>query len=67
MAQFAQAAGQSAADFTQALGLGELAEKHGYEMIPATETFGTPFGLVAKDQVEKLSTVKQSNQLTEQT
>jgi hypothetical protein len=47
--------------------LGELAEKHGYEMIPAAEAFGMSLGLMMKDQVEKLSTMKQSHQLTEQT
>jgi len=47
--------------------LGELAEKHGYEMTPAAETFGTPFGLMSINQAEKLSTMKQSYQLTEQT
>ena len=34
MPHFAQTAGQTAADFSQAFGLGDLAEQHGNELIP---------------------------------
>jgi len=36
-------------------------------MIPAVETFYESFGFVPKDQVMKLSAIKQRNQLTKQT
>jgi hypothetical protein len=39
MPRFSHAAGKSAADFPKAFRLGELAEKHGNEMIPAFEPF----------------------------
>ena len=35
-------------------------------MIPATKAFGVTLGLMAEDQVKKLSTMKQNNQLTKQ-
>jgi hypothetical protein len=46
--------------------LSELAKKHGNEMIPAGKAFGVPLGLMPKDQIGKLSSMKQRNQLTEQ-
>jgi hypothetical protein len=57
---------QSATDFTQTFSLSELTKKHGYKMIPAAEAFSVPFGLMAENQIEKVTSMKQSNQLTEQ-
>ncbi|WP_231716592.1 hypothetical protein [Desulfosarcina alkanivorans] len=46
--------------------MSELTEKHGYKMIPTAEAFGVPLGLMAENQIEKVTSMKQSNQLTEQ-
>ncbi|BBO67059.1 hypothetical protein DSCA_09890 [Desulfosarcina alkanivorans] len=35
-------------------------------MIPTAEAFGVPLGLMAENQIEKVTSMKQSNQLTEQ-
>jgi hypothetical protein len=66
MAQFSQAAGQSATYFTQTLGLGKLAKKHGYELIPAAETFGVPLSIVTKNKIVKFIATEKRNQLTKQ-
>jgi hypothetical protein len=37
------------------LGLGKLAKKHGYELIPAAETLGVTLSVVIKDKIVKLN------------
>jgi hypothetical protein len=66
VAELTQTTGQTAADFPQAFGLGQLAEQHSYEMVPGTEAFRITLGLVSVDQGGKFVTIKQRNQLTEQ-
>jgi hypothetical protein len=46
--------------------LGKLTEKHGYKMIPTAEAFGVALGLMPKNQIKKVTSMKQSYQLTEQ-
>jgi len=64
MAQLAFKRGQSAADLAQALGIGELAEHHGNELLPAGETAGVALGVVfagegleleAREELQKLA------------
>jgi len=35
-------------------------------MVPAVKIFGKPLGFMTKDQIMKLTAIKQSNQLTKQ-
>jgi hypothetical protein len=51
--QFALAGLESFVDFTEALGLAELAEEHGHELVPAAKTAGVAFALVATDDLFK--------------
>ena len=66
MPHLAQAASQSAADFSEAFGLSELTEKHGIEMVPRVELFGKPFGFMSMNQSMEFFPVNKSNELTEQ-
>ena len=66
MSEFAKAAGQAAAYLPQAFCLGELTEKHGNEMVPATETLGITFGLMTIDQFTEFCPIEDGDELTEQ-
>ena len=66
MAQFSDAAGQSAADFAQTFRLRQLVKQHGYEMIPAAAALAESFGFMAQDQAMKLTAIEYCNQLTKQ-
>jgi|SRR6056297_3587788 len=65
MPHLAQAASQSAADFSEAFGLSELTEKHGNEMVPRVELFGKPFRLMLVNQFMKFFPINKRNKLTE--
>jgi len=54
--QLAQAASETPADFAQRLGLRQLAEQHGDELIPAGEAFSVFFGLMFTDDVCEITT-----------
>jgi len=43
-----------------------LAKKHGYELIPAAETFGVTLSVVTKDKIVKFTATEKRNQLTKQ-
>jgi hypothetical protein len=64
--QLAVAAGQPTADLSQALGLRQLAKKHGHELIPAAEPLGMALGAMLGHQFVKPTPVENGNQLTEQ-
>jgi hypothetical protein len=66
MAQFSDAAGQSAADFAQTFRLRQLVKQHGDEMIPAASALAESFGFMAQDQAMKLTAIEYCNQLTKQ-
>jgi hypothetical protein len=64
MPQAAFTGPQPLVDLAQALGLVRLAEQHGHELTPTSETFGPPFGavlaqqrfeLAAREPLEKLA------------
>lgn len=63
---FSEAAGQTAADFPQALCLCELAEQHRHEMIPAAETFCLSCDLMTVDEPTEFSPIEHGEQLAEQ-
>ena len=65
MYQLAQTTSQSAADFAQGMCLCELAEEHGYELIPATETFAVFVGLVFTDDIGEITAIEKSENLAE--
>jgi hypothetical protein len=67
MPNLPEAAGQAAAYFPKTFGLSELAEQHGYEMIPGTELFCAALRTMPPYQSVKMLTIKQCNQLTEKT
>jgi hypothetical protein len=46
--------------------LGELAKKHGYELIPAVKALGVTLGLVTEYKIVKFTASEKHNQLTEQ-
>jgi hypothetical protein len=48
---FAHAAGEAAADLPDALGLGQLAEQHGYELSPRAVSLRMPFGIVVENKL----------------
>ncbi len=56
---------QSITNPAQALRLGELAEKHGYEIVLGRETFGTEFCLNLNDQSGKCMTWDNQENLPE--
>jgi len=65
--QLAQAASEPPADFAQRLSLRQLTEQHGYELIPAGEAFAVFFSLMFTDDVRKLTTGENSQNLAEHT
>ena len=67
MAHLSHAASQAATDLSQALRLGQLAEEHGYEMIPGIVSFCIPLGLMTHHQLMELPSMEKADQLTEQT
>jgi len=62
----AHATGQSAANLTQALCLGNLAKQHGHEVVPGVKLLCEPLGLVPMNQPIEFFSVKQRYQLTEE-
>jgi len=65
MPELAFAGSQAAADFTQRLGLSQLARQHGHELPPAGETAGVPLRPVLTNELFKLQAPKQLEQLRE--
>ena len=65
MDQFAFAGLESFVDLTEALGLTELAEKHGDELVPTAETAGVAFALMATDDLFKHRPGDQMEKLAE--
>jgi len=67
MTHLSHTTGQAPADFSQAFGLSQLAEEHGHEMIPGIVSLCVSLCPMLDDQPMKLSTLKQADQLTEET
>jgi len=67
MFQLAQAASETPADFAQRLGLRQLAEQHGDELIPAGEAFAVFLSLMFVDDVCEITTGENSQNLAEHT
>ncbi len=65
MFQLAQAASETPADFAQRLGLRQLAEQHGDELIPAGEAFAVLFGLMFTDDVGEFAAGEDRQYLAE--
>jgi len=65
VAESALQGGQAAADLAQALGMGELAEKHRDELLAASETTGVTFGLVLTHEGLELETGEGLSKLAE--
>jgi hypothetical protein len=63
MPQLALAGSQAATDFTQGLGLPELAKPHGDELPPTSEAACVPLGAMLTNQPFKLQARKQLEQL----
>jgi hypothetical protein len=67
VAHLSHTASQPAADLSQAFGLGQLAEEHGYEMIPGAVSLCISLGLMTHNELMEPPSMKKENQLTEQT
>lgn len=65
MDQFAFAGLEAFVDFAEALGLAELAEEHSDELVPAAETAGVAFALMAADDLFKHRPGDQMKKLAE--
>jgi hypothetical protein len=65
MPQLTLTTGKAPADLSEALGLGELAEKHGDKLIPARIALAMAFGSMFYDQFMEFPAIKQGDQLTE--
>ena len=62
-----QTAAQAPADLPQRLGLGELGEEHGDELVPAPEAFGVPFSSMSPHDLFEFEPREEAQQLTEET
>ncbi|MDF1554454.1 MAG: hypothetical protein P1P84_15390 [Deferrisomatales bacterium] len=51
---------QTIADFAQTLGLSQLAERHGDEVVPGREACGVVIGLVFAGRTDELNPIDQS-------
>src|SRR4030043_2431970 len=61
--EFTKAALQSIADFPQRMGLRQLTEEHGDELIPATEAFAVAISFVFTDDDLKFASIENSQNL----
>jgi hypothetical protein len=67
MDEFAHAASETRANLAQRVGAGEVAEKHGHELGPATKASGVALGAVFAGQTFELKARKMlAKQLTEE-
>jgi len=66
MAEPAETGGQAVADLSQGLGLGQLAEQHGQEVVPTGEPLAAALGTDIADQVVKLVAGKKLQKLAKQ-
>lgn len=65
MNQFAFAGLEPFVDFAEALGLAQLAEKHGDELVPTAQTAGVAFPLMTTDDLFKHRPGDQMEKLAE--
>ncbi len=63
--ELALATAQPAVDLAQALGLGELAEEHGDEVVPAGETLGSPLASGLADKFGEAVAIHERKKLAE--
>jgi hypothetical protein len=64
--QFAHTTGKPVADFSQGIGVSQLAEQHRHQLSPAAKAFGSSFRIVLLHQRPELKTREVLKQLTEQ-
>lgn len=67
MLELAKATGQSSANLPERVRMGEVAEKHGDKLRPATEPFCLVLGTMVNDQFLKMRTGNMLKKLTKQT
>jgi hypothetical protein len=65
MLQLTLTASKSSGNLTEGMGTAQMTEKHGHELVPARKSFSVTLCLSARNQMLKLHTRKQLQQLAE--